>query len=380
MAACGVIGHRRPLSVLRRSVFSGRVPQAYLFVGPEGVGKTLVAHEFAKLVNCAQSATWQSPEEVLSCGECSACTRIEQDRHPDIHLIRPLAKVQTESEDGAAEDTTFEGSLITTEQIGQLIGEANLKATEARRKVFIISSAEKMNVASANRLLKTLEEPPGDTTLVLTTQNLSGLLPTIISRCQVLTFHPSPLAEAEEALAQRFPEADRGALRSVVALSGGRVGAAIRLLQHGGVLQIRSRLLDLAASLPGREWFEGMMIGERLVDMAEEWWLATEETEFAERALKASPDRVKRTRMNDILDILLTWFRDLALLSAGGNSALIVNADRTSELQDAAGKVDAAKARTVCEDIEVTRKHLRGNANLRLASELLAFRLIRATR
>ena len=159
--------------------------------------------------------------------------------------------------------------MITTEQIGQLISEANLKATEARRKMFIIASAERMNVASANRLLKTLEEPPGDTSLILTTQNLSGLLPTIISRCQVLTFHPASLVEAEEALALQFPEADRGALRSVVALSGGRVGAAIRLLRHEGVLKIRSELLDLAASLPKREWFEGMMIGERLVSFAD---------------------------------------------------------------------------------------------------------------
>lgn len=377
MSFSNIIGQETPITILRRAIHSQRVSHAYLFFGPPNVGKTLVAREFAKAVNCETNASFDSPDAVEPCDQCSACTRIDRDIHPDVRLIRPLAKVQAEDDEGGT-DVVIEGSMITTEQIGRLITEANLKATQARRKVFIITSAEAMNPTSANRLLKTLEEPPGDTTLILTTQNLSGLLPTIISRCQMLTFRPSPLAEAEAELRSRFPEVDVGALRSIVAVSGGRIGWAIRLLEHPEVLRLRASLLDLAASLPGRDWFEGMAIGEKLVETAEDWWLATEEQEFAERAIKASRDRVLRTRMNDVLDILLTWFRDLALLSAGGDQNMLINADRADDL--VAANRTAARCRKACEDIEQTKKQLRGNANLRLACEILAMKLISASR
>jgi DNA polymerase-3 subunit delta' len=383
MSFRSVIGHERPISVLRRAIESGRIAHAYLFIGPPNVGKTLVAVEFARALNCEGVGPSLFGDEPAvapgdACGQCEACQLIERGAHPDIHVIRPQSRVQAQEEGGA--DVTIEGAQITTEQIGDLIAQANLKATRARRKVFVVTSAEAMNPTSANRLLKTLEEPPGDTTLILTTANPSGLLPTIISRCQNLNFRPALHAAAEEALHQRFPEVDRAQLRSVVALSGGRIGWAIRLLRHPQVLQLRAQLLDLVASLPGREWFEGMALAEKLLEAAEGWWLATEEEDFAERTLKASRDRVLRTKMNDVLDVLLTWFRDLALLSAGGDPSLVINADRLEALQAAAAGRNPGKARRACEDIEQIRQQLRGNAHLRLASEVLAFKLISAMR
>lgn len=374
-----VIGHERPGTILQRAIAARRVSHAYLFAGPPSIGKSLVAREFAKAVNCETNISFDASDAVQPCDQCSACTRIDRGTHPDVRVVRPLAKVQTDDEDGSA-DVVFEGAVISTEQIGDLIAAANLKAGEARRKVFIISSAESMNPTSANRLLKTLEEPPGDTTLILTTQNLSALLPTIISRCQMLTFHPTPLPQAQEALASRFPNADPGALRSIVALSGGRIGWCVRLLQRPDALALRTDLLDLAASLPGRDWFEGMVLAEALVGTAERWWLMTEEEEFARKALKASRDRVLRTKMNEVLDVLITWFRDLALLSAGADDALVINSDRALELAEIAAERTPAKCRKACEDIEETRKHLRGNANLRLACEILAMKLISACR
>ncbi len=377
MSFATVIGHARPLAVLQRAIHAERISHAYLFCGPPSVGKTLVAREFAKAVNCETNRTFATPEEVAPCDQCAACTRIDRDIHPDVHVVRPRAKLQSEDPEDAA-DVVFEGSMITTDQIGELVAEASMKANQARRKVFIVCSAEGMNPTAANRLLKTLEEPPGDTTLILTTQNLSGLLPTIISRCQLITFRPTALAEATAALQARVPATTPGALKSVVALSGGRIGAALHLLQHPAVLELREKLLTVAASLPERDWFEGMAVGERFIEVAEDWWLATQDAEFAERALKAGRDRVLRTKMNDVLDILLGWFRDLALLAAGGAPELVINADHLPELM-AAG-CTAARCRRACDEIEVTRKQLRGNSNLRLTAEVLAFRLISACR
>ncbi len=373
-----VIGQQRAVEVLRRAVYAQRVPQAYLFLGPANVGKTLVARELAKTLNCETRATFATPAEVAPCEECANCRRIQRDIHPDVHLVRPRAKVQAEEEAGG--DVVIEGAMITTEQIGAVVAEANLKANQARRKVFIITSAERMNATSANRLLKTLEEPPGETTFILTTQNPGALLPTIISRCQVLSFRPAPLHEAEAALRRRYAEVDPGVLRSVAALSGGRIGWAVHLLEHPEVLALRGEILDLAASLPGREWFESMAVGERIVGAAEKWWLATEDPEFAEKALKASPDRVVRTKMGDVLDILSTWFRDLALLAAAGDPQLVINADRAERLREIAAGRAPARCVEACADLEETRRQLRGNANLRLAAEVLALKLMSAVR
>jgi DNA polymerase-3 subunit delta' len=380
MSFAQIIGHERPIAVLKRAILSERIAPAYLFVGPPNVGKSRVAHEFAKAVNCTGHGPSLFGDEAEgdpanACDQCDSCRRIDRDSHPDVRLVRPQAKVQAAG-DEEAKDMVIEGAMITTEQIGDLINQANLKASQSRRKIFIVCSAESMNPASANRLLKTLEEPPGDTTLVLTTQNLSGLLPTIISRCQSLTFRPAPLKQAEEGIRTLHPETDPAVLRSVVALSGGRIGWALRLLEHPQVLELRGKLLDLAASLAGRDWFEGMAVGEKLLEAAEDWWLATESEDFAEKALKASRDRILRTKMNEILDVLLSWFRDLALLTAGGDQSLVVNADRLEQLSSLAEGRQASKCRRACEDIEHSRRQLRGNANLRLAVEVLAFRLI----
>jgi DNA polymerase-3 subunit delta' len=377
MSFSSVIGHEHPIRILRRAIHAERVSHAYLFVGPASVGKTLVAHEFAKVLNCQGPPLLQDAETLDPCDQCQACVNITRDAFPDVHLVQPLSKLQSASDEDSR-DVVFEGTMITTEQIADVVREANLKATHGRRKVFIITSAEAMNPASANRLLKTLEEPPGQTTLILTTQNLAGLLPTIISRCQMVTFRPAPLVAAEEALRARHPEVDPGTLRSLAALSGGRIGWAERLLLHPQVLSLRADLLGLAASLNGRDWFEGMAVGEKLIGIAEDWWLATEDEDFAERALKASRDRVLRTRMNDVLDVLLSWFRDLLLIASEGSPGLVVNGDRLPAIQASAAGRNPARLRRACEDIQEIRRQLRGNANLRLACEVLAMKLIGA--
>jgi len=380
MAFSFIIGNQQPIHVLKRAIETKRIPHAYLFVGPANIGKTLIATEFAKAVNCqAQRLFDDCSDPAEPCDNCPACSRIDQGTFPDVHYYQPTAKVQATGDEGG-ENVLIEGSMINTEQIGRLITEANLKATHGRRKVFIISSAEAMNTTSANRLLKTLEEPPGDTTLILTTQNLSSLLPTIISRCQLLSFRPVPLHDAEAALVERYPEINPGTLRSIVALSGGRIGWAIRLLKFPEVLSLRSDLLDLAATFGGRDWFESMRIGEQFIETAEDWWLATEDPAFAEKALKASRDRVLRTRINDILDVLLSWHRDLYLLAGGGDPALLVNGDRQEQISAIANQRNPRKLARACNDIEEIRKQLRGNANLRLAMEVLAAKLLAATR
>lgn len=386
-----IIGHQSAVTILKRAIMAGRIPNAYLFVGQANVGKTFTALQLAKVLNCERNADVRTMEGLDCCDACENCRATDAGTHPDFMLIRPRISVKSEEEivDEGVEDENGEegpqvieidGSLVTTGQIEALISHASLKRVRGRRKVYIITSAETMNLEAENRLLKTLEEPPGGTLLILTSANLGALLPTTISRCQTITFEAVPPAEAEAALRQRFPDCTPEQRHSVVALSGGRVGWAITMLQHPEVLQIRESLLDWCSGLPHRGTVECLRQGEGLVDAAERWWLASVEREVAEKALKARRDRVLRTRMHDVLDVLISWCRDLMVVHADPASAQVINRDRLAELRRLAPGCRVDKCCVACAYLEDMKRQLRQNVNLRLAAEIMALRLITATR
>lgn len=373
MSFAQVAGHQGTLRVLKRAVLTGRVPHAYLFVGPPNVGKTLVAVELAKALNCETLQQVESLDDIEPCDQCSACVRIQKGTHPDFRLLYPTTRLDSDEGD---ELITMEGAEIRIKQVRGLIESASLKISQARRRVYIITEADTMNANAANAFLKTLEEPPGATTLILTTTGPADLLPTIVSRCQIVSFHPVPAAEACDFLSARYPDADHGQIQSIVAMSAGRVGWAQRLLQEPEVMQIRSELFDLCVRLADADWVQCLRAGELLVDAAERWWLATAEAELAQRALKASRDRVLRTAMHSLLDMLATWFRDLLLLSSSPGSDGLVNVDRADQLRSLAARYDVGKCEAACRHLQAMHGQLKQNANLRLAAETLALRLI----
>jgi DNA polymerase-3 subunit delta' len=404
-----LVGQETPLQILQRAIYHHRLPHALLFSGPPNVGKTTAAVQLAKVLNCETHTTFSTAESVDCCDVCPTCQALERGNHPDFLLLQPTQSIKLKEErpkarklpargskaqkpDSAAEADEedsegggadalrgVEGAQILTEQVERLIAHTSLKGMQARRKVYVITRAETMNREAENRLLKTLEEPPPGTLLILTTDNLSGLLPTTISRCQLLTFRPIPAPVAEGHLQARFPEIEAAVRRSLVALSGGRLGWAVDMLRHPEVLTLRGRLLDLCVSLPERPLVYSLRLAEELLQLAEDWWLATADPEVAEKALKASPDRVLRTRLTEILNVLLSWHRDLALVSSDPGSTLVINHDRLPELQRLAPRYQPASCQRVCSHLEQLRAQLRQNANLRLAAEVLALRLLSAS-
>lgn len=412
MAFKDIHGHENQIEVLRQAIASGRIPNAYLFVGPPNVGKTLVAQEFARAINCERLPRDPQANEVDACGECHNCVRIAQDNHPDLQILRPAVRVEVKPpKEGAdqrgdepqartvSRDVYIElpDALIYTEQVERLIQHLSAKPALARRKIVIICSAERMHTDGANKLLKTLEEPPPNTTFVLTSANPSRLLDTIISRCQMVKFYPLSNAELLETLAEEFPGAD-GALRAAaVAMAGGRYGRAKWLMEAPDVLSLRDELLDLVADTTEAPLVECLRMGERLATMPERWWDAAEAVEAEagtgseeERQMRAealeqlgkkSPDRINRIQMNELLDILQTWFRDLTLLRADPDSQLVLNADRAEQLRAMAQTYTPEGLVWASEVIEDVRTDLlTHNANFGLACQVLMVKLIAAAR
>lgn len=377
MRLCDIVGHGACVQALRKALGSARLPHAYLFCGPERVGKTSTALAFAQAANCASpDGEAQAGGGPDACGQCASCRLVEAGTHPEVRVVAPLLRVAQE-DDQAAPDVYLEGTMIRTEQIGDLIRQAHMTLVEGRRKFFVVTRAEAMNEASANRLLKTLEEPPGGATFILTTPAPSQLLPTIQSRCQTIRFGPVPDAAAMEGLTREFPDLGSERICAAVALSGGRYGWAMRALRSAGLLALRDELLELAASLPLRRPVEGLRVAEDISDLAQRWWLASEGEEIGAELLKRSRDRVLRATVGEVLDVLLSWYRDLVILHSGADASALANPDHVEGLRSASARCDAGQARAaaaLCRDVK--RYVQQGNANLRLALEVLATGLI----
>jgi DNA polymerase-3 subunit delta' len=204
-------GHAAALRILRHAVTSGRIGSGYLFYGPEGVGKSLVAREFARAILCPDGGRTGA-----ACDSCPPCTRSRSGSHPGLVVV--------EREENR--------TRIRLEQIQGLTEVLSLRPLEGESKVAVLPEMEWANEEAMNALLKTLEEPPPRTTLVLVTSNREAAPETIRSRCQGVRFGPLGKSAVEEILAAR-EELDPERARELAALAAGAPGRALRLLALG---------------------------------------------------------------------------------------------------------------------------------------------------
>lgn len=182
------IGHRQNLEILQRELIAGRLPHALLFCGPQAVGKRYLAKQLAAAINCRS----QHPGDW--CGQCLECRRIMSDQHPDVRTLGMPEGKDGKNRKGSAEEKSEVSTpeqdvpFIKIEQMRELVEEASMMPFYARQKVFLLENADAMKPETANTLLKTLEEPPATSTLILITSHPDSLLPTIRSRCQIFRF------------------------------------------------------------------------------------------------------------------------------------------------------------------------------------------------
>lgn len=256
--------------MFRRAVQRGRTAHAYLFLGPAGIGKRFVARRIAQALFCGR----REPTDLDACGDCSACKQILSGAHPDlltVSLPEGKKELPIEAFVGADDRRGREG----------LLKELSLRPMSASRRIAIIDDADRMNEASANALLKTLEEPPPDSILILISASSDALLPTIRSRCQPLLFGALSDADVAELLIQNEWERDPAAANEIARLSGGSLDTARQLLQPG-LRALREGIANLFAQTPfdAVEGAEGMLksledLGGGAAGQREHasWWL-----------------------------------------------------------------------------------------------------------
>jgi DNA polymerase-3 subunit delta' len=204
-----VIGHRKLVALLSRSIERDSIPPSLIFAGPAGVGKRLVALASAQALNCLNPNSQKSDTVPYdACGACAACTRIARGLHPDVVVIEP-----------------GDSGSIKIDPIRDIIDRSGYRPFEGRRRVVIIDEADALVPQAQNALLKTLEEPPSSSVFILISARADSLLPTVQSRCPRLRFHPLSAEDVAAAL-MRTGKKDTDA-HAIAALADGSIGAAL---------------------------------------------------------------------------------------------------------------------------------------------------------
>jgi DNA polymerase-3 subunit delta' len=218
--------------VIQKAIAADRVPHAYLFHGPDGVGKERMAQGLAQLLLCPQpyeepiggGISGGASTLRTGCQKCEECRLVEAAVHPDLHLVyRQLNRQHPDS--AVRKRKALEISVDVLRHF--LIERVGLTPVRGRAKLFIVAEADRMTVQAQNALLKTLEEPQGQTYLILLVSSLDRLLPTTLSRCQIAEFDALPDEFIEMQLAERFPELTQDQLRWYARLAQGSLGAAM---------------------------------------------------------------------------------------------------------------------------------------------------------
>ncbi len=344
-----VVGHAGAVAMLRRSIVQGRLSHAYLFTGQPGTGKRALALAFAMTLNCeGESPPGQTWPDV-PCGLCPSCSRIRRGAHPDVVEANLETQAAAQAEAGGRKSGPAKDLKI--DAIRDLLSGVGLRAHSARWKVYIIGDAERLNDEASNCMLKTLEEPPAGTILVLLADDETAVLPTILSRCFLVPLRPL-LRElvADSLVLMRGVEREEAL--NVAALSAGRFGYAL------GLLADRESASKRRAALEESSVLSHAPISERIEAASR----------YAKRYTEARPE------LMSMLDMWEGWWRDVLVVKAG-NPDLAANADQSSALDSAARRTSVKTAWEAINLIQTTRKQLQENVNPRLALEALALGL-----
>jgi DNA polymerase-3 subunit delta' len=321
-----IVGHEHIIDILRRTLAAQQVRHAYLLTGPQHIGKSLLARRLAQTLLCTGGPDPHiSPQE--PCNQCLSCRKVLHGNHPDIHIVTKAADKQ----------------FIVIEQVRELQSDASRHTLEGRRNIFIIENAHEMNVQAANCILKTLEEPSPDVVLLLTVPDAGLLIPTILSRVQLLPMQMQTTQQIKDALVQNW-EADPAEAALIASLSAGRLGWAVEAVEDEDLLDERRSLLEGLSKLPSQTKVQRFDYVQRLGTDGE--------------------------KVRHVLELWLLWWRDM-VLAANGCLDLTVNADMRDLLKAQSAKISTLEAERMVRAILQTQESIEQNVNARVALEVL---------
>ena len=310
-----------------------RLRHAYLFVGPAHVGKSTLVHAFAQALLCTKNSEDGSP---IPCGECRSCRLMSKGQHPDFRLIPPTDR------DGNVDRAD---GLLRAEQSTELIHQASLRPMEGPYKVFHIQDAHLAHVTFSNKILKTLEEPPNHVIICVTAADRNRLLPTVVSRCELMELRPVPVATVKNGLI-RDRQANPEEAELLARLSGGRYGWALHhLVDDTGASQRLEMLEEL----------RGLVTASRV-----------ERLRFAE---KTATERDNQNLFG-MLELWVTWWHDVLLTQYGLGDA-ISNLDLPAEVQLHARTLSNTTVLHHLETLSRVERYLHHTVNTRLALDAL---------
>lgn len=322
MGFADIIGQQKSLAVLRGALANNRLHHAYLFIGPEGVGKRTSAITLAMALHCQE-------KNRDSCGRCVECARIKARNHPD---VREIALLPGKKE-------------ISIQQIREMEKELHYRSFTGGRKIAIVDPATLLNPAAQNALMKTLEEPPKDSLLILISPSAGALLPTLRSRCLRVNFGPIP-----RQLLAGFLTSKKGQLPEeaelLAALSMGSLGVALEM-DGKALREARREWGGMLAALKTGDYRGAMDVAETLASSREE-------------ALK-------------FLDWVQSWYRDLLVQGFRQDSGDVVNQDMLAELQRQQAKVALEQILSVAAHASVAARKIQRNLNRRMVLEQFLF-------
>ncbi len=314
-----VKGQAHALHSLERAIVNRHLAHAYLFSGPEGVGKRMAALALAQYLNCRAPDTAQ----LRSCEVCPSCRQAVLGAHPDVIVVQP------------------DGAHIKIEQIRSLLGKAALHSYESAYKVILLDDAHRMTEEAANCLLKTLEEPVRGTLFILISSQPQNLPATIVSRCQEVQFQALPTDLVRQILERLHPER-QSRIELAAALSRGSVRTAEQLLADEEVIASRQALYELLAQIADAGPAQILLLCAR--------W-----------------DK-NRPMIHTLLEMAQLWYHDILLLRTGGDTALLANQDQTEQL--AGQRIGAETLLTVQRYFQDALAQLESNVTPRLVLEV----------
>ncbi|SEG13972.1 DNA polymerase-3 subunit delta' [Caloramator fervidus] len=310
-----VIGQDKLKEIFNRMYDEGKVVNSYILKGPKGIGKKNFALYMAAKILC---------ENNLACGKCRACVKIKHGNHPDVIILSKDEK------------------SIGVEDIEEIIEKIQIKPYEGDKKVVIIENFENATIQAQNKFLKTLEEPVKNTIIILTANNFNTILETIISRCQIFTLNRADALEIEKYLIKKGVDSIKAKI--FAKLSDGIVGSCKKFLDED-YIKLRQQVIDIAKKI---HKIEGLEILD-LVKFFNE----------------------NKESIEDILEQMIIWYRDILIYKLTYNKDMIINEDYFEDIIEESKILSYNKLNGIINIIKKTKQNLEYNINFQLSIEAM---------